>query len=317
MKMQRIYIETSALNYFLNRLNGEGAEATRKLQLSKGREWYISTTVLWELLQIKDRKDLDACLYLSSWLVSENLLKSAAELTIDYIEKGRPHYLVLDTPFTNSHIGGYWKRACQDKSFSFFADERFILGTTQFVKKLAKYMAYLTIDSARENSASVKELDEFADFLDSIYRQNFKDNVDAEIKWLRKAAILVLFVQLCLGLDITNDAIIKFWEPRSIEDPLDRLSYLLQQYPGIVQNGPIWNIANAILIQITKSKRSSRGAFHDGLHAIYLPFVDFFLTQDEHFRTMRQKSKKEFGKLYEKIHHLDDMQLLRVDRNEK
>jgi len=94
MRMLRIYLETSAVNYFMNTLNGEGAEATRKLQLSKGREWYISTTVLWELLQIQDRKDLDACMYLSSYLFSENLLKSAAEITIDYIEKGRPNYCV-------------------------------------------------------------------------------------------------------------------------------------------------------------------------------------------------------------------------------
>ena len=313
--MIRVYVETSAVNYFMDTLNGEGAEATRKLQVSKGREWYISTTVLWELLQIRDRRDLDACMYLSSFLFSENLLKSAAEITIDYIEKGRPDYLILDSPFTNSRFGDYWKRACQDKSFSFFIDGPFITEATLFVKELAKYMAYLTLDSARENGSVKEELGNFTLFLDSVYGRYFTENVDAKTRWLRTTAILVLFLQLCLCLDITTDAINKFWEPTAIKDPFDRLSYLLERYPGLAQYGPVWNIANAILIQCTKSGRSSRGAFHDGLHAIYLPFVDFFLTRDEHFRTMREKAKKEFEGLYGKIHHLDEVQLLRVDRN--
>jgi len=313
--MIRVYVETSAVNYFMDTLNGEGAEATRKLQVSKGREWYISTTVLWELLQIRDRRDLDACMYLSSFLFSGNLLKSAAEITIDYIEKGRPDYFILDSPFTNSRLGDYWKRASQDKSFSFFIDDPFITEVTLFVKELAKYMGYLTLDSARENGCVKKELGDFADFLDSVYGRYFTDKVDARTRWLRTTSILVLFVQLCLCLDITTDAINKFWAPTAIKDPFDRLMYLLERYPGVAQYGPVWNIANAILIQCTKSGRSSRGAFHDGLHAIYLPFVDFFLTRDEHFRTMREKAKKEFGGLYGKIHHLDEVQLVRVDQN--
>lgn len=312
--MIRVYVETSAVNYFMDTLNGEGAEATRRLQVSKGREWYVSTTVLWELMQIQDRRDLDACMYLSSFLFSEDLLKSAAEITIDFIEKGRPDYLTLYLPFTNSRLGAYWKRACQDKSFSFFIDDPLIKEATLFTKDVAKYVAYLTLDSARDSSSVKEELAGFADFLDSVYRRYFTDNVDTKTKWLRTTAILVLFVQLCLCLDITIDAINKFWEPIAIKDPFDRLSYLLERYPGLAQHGPVWNIANAILIQCT-SGRSSRGAFHDGLHAIYLPFVDIFLTRDEHFRRMREKAKKEFRGLYGKIYHLDELQMLRVDHN--
>ena len=312
--MIRIYVETSAVNYFIDTLNGEGAEATRRLQISKGREWYISTTVLWELMQIRDRSDLDACMYLSSFLFSENLLMSAAEISIDFIERGRPDYLIPDAPFTNSRLGDYWKKACRDKSFLFFRNDPFIREATLLIKDLAKYMAYLTLDRTRDDNPVKGELAGFRDFLDNVYGRYFKDNVDTKTRWLRKTAILVLFVQLCLCLDITVDAINRFWEPIAIKDPFDRLPYLLEHYPGIAQYGPAWNIANAILIQCT-SGRSSRGAFHDGLHAIYLPLVDFFLTRDEHFRKMREKAKMEFQGLYGKIHHLDEVQLLRVDQN--
>lgn len=313
--MIRVYLETSAVNYFMDTLNGKGAEATRKLQVSKGREWYISTTVLWELLQIRDRGDIDACLYLSSYLFSEGLLKSAAEITIDFIEKGRPGYLILDSPFTNSRIGAYWKRACQDKSFSFFIDDPFFKNATLLVKKIVKYVAYLTPDSAKDGSYAKEKLPSLGGFIDDVYNQYYTDNVDATTKCLRSIAILVLFIQLCLCLDITRDAIDKFWKSRGIKDPFERLLYLLERYPDLVRHGPVWNIANAILIQCRKTGRSSRGAFHDGLHAIYLPFVDLFLTRDEHFRMMREKAKKEFRGLYGKIHHLDELQLLQVDHN--
>jgi hypothetical protein len=89
-------------------------------------------------MQIRDRSDLDACMYLSSFLFSENLLMSAAEIVIDFIERGRTDYLIPDAPFTNSRVGGYWKRACQDKSFSFFINDPFIREATLFIKDLAK-----------------------------------------------------------------------------------------------------------------------------------------------------------------------------------
>lgn len=310
--MLRIYIETSAANYFLDNLNGEGALATRKLQLSKGREWHISTTVLWEILQIRDRRELDASLYLASCLFSHDLLKSAAEITIDFIEKGRPRYLILDPPFTNSRLADYWRKACKDKSYWFFSDGPFINEATQFVKDVARYVGYLTFEGSKDNSNVKEEFVGFAALLADIYDQHFTDNVDALTKSLRTTSLLILFMQLCLCLDITRDVIDKFWEPKKITDPFERLSFLLEQYPDIIRFGPVWNIANAMLMQCTKSGRSSRGAFHDGLHAIYLPFINIFLTRDEHFRNMRNIAKKEYGDLYNKIHHLDEVQLLKV-----
>ena len=43
--------------------------------------------------------------------------------------------------------------------------------------------------------------------------------------------------------------------------------------------------------------------------------ADLFLTQDEYFRIMREKAKKEFEWLYGKSHHLDEVQLARVDKD--
>lgn len=312
--MVKIYIETSAANYFINELNGEGAEATRSLQLSKGRDWYISTTVLWELLQINDKKDLDACLYLASFLFNNRLLKSAAEIFIEYTEKGCPSYLLLDSPFTNATIGEYWSRACADKSYSFYINDPNFIEITSHLKKIAKCMRYITHDRTHRPLVADEEIDSLTLLIDTLYQDQLKDaNSNQTTIWLRKIAILLLFIQICLCIDISRDAIIKFWESKNLSDPFDRLDFILNTYPDVLRIGPLWNVANAILIQCTKKGRSSQSAFHDGLHAIYLPFVDIFLTKDNHFRKMRDMALKEFkDTLYNKIYHIDEISLTRV-----
>ncbi|KAF0144425.1 MAG: Uncharacterized protein FD156_1852 [Nitrospirae bacterium] len=312
--MTKVYIETSAANYFLNNLNGEGAEATRRLQLSKGRHWFISTTVLWEVLQIVERRDLDACLFLGSYLFHDRLLKSAAEIGIDYIERGMPDYLVLDSPFTDSTLGLSWQRACKDKSYSFFVDDKAFTEVTSELKRISRHIRYLAGERENYKPTLDDSIRGLASFLDEIYDKYFSDNVPPLTNWLRKIALLVVFLQLCLSLDITRDVVEQYWRKTTIEDPFERLTYLMEKYAAIVRQGPFWNIANAIFIQSARSGLSSRGAFHDGLHAIYLPFVDIFFTNDDHFRSLRDKSYKEFRELlYDKIFHLDEVELLRVE----
>jgi hypothetical protein len=311
--MNRFYIETSAVNYLLEHLNGEGAESTRRLQLSKGNEWYISTTVLWELLQITDRSHLDTCLFLSSYLFNDHLLKSAAEIIIEYIDKGKPSYQVLESPFTNSEIGNHWKKACKDKSYSFFIESPGFEKFTSFLKTVSKHIRYLTHDRKTSTSPTDDFQESLSLFVEEVYEAYFNDDVSSMVKSLRKISIIVLYFQICLGLDLTSDVIGRFWETKKISDPLERLIFLLDNHLDVVRHGPIWNISNAIMIQCTNLGRSSRGAFHDGLHSIYLPFIDFFITCDKHFCILRDKSKENFRDLYyKKIVHLDEADIKRV-----
>lgn len=311
--MISVYLETSAANYFLNSLNGMGAEATRKLQLSKGREWYISTTVLWEIFQIQNYKDMDASMYLASYLFSQNLLKSAAEIIIDYIEQGEPECLIIESSFTKSSIGDHWKKSCNDKGYTFHFEGECFKYSTKFVKDIARYLSIIATKDNVKNNPLKDELLALKEFINAIYNQYYKDDVDELVRKLRTVAILVLFIQLCLALDITKDAIDKYWGKKRIFDPIERLTYLLEKHPDLVRKGPVWNISNMFLSQCLKNRRSSRGAYHDGIHAIYLPFIDVFLTQDDHFREIRALSKKEFKGLYNKIQHLDEFEILRID----
>jgi len=62
----KICLETSALEYILSFMRGVDAQVTSEFQKSKGREWYISTTTLWELMQICDYNYYDHTLFLTS-----------------------------------------------------------------------------------------------------------------------------------------------------------------------------------------------------------------------------------------------------------
>jgi hypothetical protein len=44
----------------------------------------------------------------------------------------------------------------------------------------------------------------------------------------------------------------------------------------------------AIMTRVQSENRFSRGVYFDGLHALYLPYVDLFITDDEHFLNMRE-----------------------------
>lgn len=312
--MTKIYIETSAANYFLDNFNGAQAEATRNFQLSKGRHWFISTTVLWEVLQIQNRNDLDACLFLGSYLFHDRLLKSAAEIGIEYLEKGMPEHMVLDSPFTNSSLGHYWQRACNDKSFSFYLEQSTFTDATKELKNISRYINYLADGSdgfvLHHQDEGIKELNKI---ISTAYLEHFTDAPSSLVVQLRRVALLTIFIQLCLGLDIASDVIEKYWRKIKVNDPFDRLCFLLEKFPDIASHGPYWNIANAILIQCEQSGKNSRGAFHDGLHSIYLPFIDVFLTNDSHFKMLRDNALPEYQDfLYNKIVHLSEVEIVPV-----
>ena len=55
-RLRRFYFETSALNSFATGRTIQDAIATKALQNIKGRGWYLSPVVLWELLLTYDTR---------------------------------------------------------------------------------------------------------------------------------------------------------------------------------------------------------------------------------------------------------------------
>jgi hypothetical protein len=312
--MIKLYIETSAVNYFLDVLTGVDAQATREYQLSKGREWFISTSVLWEIMQIRDFKDYDAVLFLATFLFHPHLLKSAPEIVLEYFDQGCPSYHVMETPYTASTIGKAWERACGDRSYSFNIIGTPFLNLTLKYKEISRHLPFIYSPQAPVDASVPEYVQSVRDVVDHFYREFTSDTVSKQIASLRRIAILMLFVQVCSCVDLSQDVLIDYWKNRGIESPLDRFRFIVEKQPNILHQGPLWNMANGVLLQTVNKRSASRGALHDGLHAVYLPFVDVFLTNDEHFRQLREKANKfHYETLYRKVYHLNEMKLTYTD----
>ena len=122
--------------------------------------------------------------------------------------------------------------------------------------------------------------------------------------------MVVCLVLLCFGYDLSYDIVEKYWLNLGIENSVDRFEFLIETQKDIFRNGPLWNIANMILIQLGKNNKTSRGAFHDGFHSLYLAFLDIFLTNDRHFINIREAANKEYFDLfYKKIYHLNELDI--------
>ncbi len=298
---------------------GVDAQATKELQEEKGRYWYISINTLWELMQIQDYHDYDKKLFNATYLFQNKILKSPAELLIDFIKKGCPDYHLLDNPFSESIIAQSWEKACADKSYSFSISNTSAIDKTKWFKKISTNIPYIIEYNKPNTSKNIDaDINEMKNTIFRIYEILFDDNVNDQVVYLRKISLLLCLLILCMGYDLSGDILYEYWDKRKIEKPIDRLVYLLTKNIKLLSSGPFWIMSNVVLIQLQNLNKASRGALFDGLHSIYLPYVDSFVTKDKHFVKIRNSSTVEYRKLYyDKIVHIDELKLIKNIRRVK
>ena len=305
----KFYLETSAIEYFLSTMNmsGKDAQATRELQLSKNREWYISTTTLWELMQISDYKDYDHTLFLASVLVNRKLLKSPSEIILDYLDSNNEDNIKKIDIFSNSMIAKCWEHTCDDRSYTFNIINSPLMDMTKELKKISKKIAYIIGLHDNNDDEDIKSI---KTTIECLYNTQFKDDVSEQIQQLRKISILICFLLICCGYDITYDVIEQYWKDKNITDFFERYDYILERKPEIINTGPLWLIANVIYSQLINQGKNNRGTLHDGFHIVNIPFIDVFLTNDNHFTKIRDIAYKECYELfYRKIFHINELKI--------
>jgi hypothetical protein len=305
--MLKFYLETSALEYFISYMRGIDAQATHELQNSKNREWYISTTTLWELMQIRDFNDYDHALFLASLLVEKKIFKSPSEIILDLINP-YDDSKERKTIFSNSKIAQYWEHTCNDKSYSFNIADTLLMEMTKKMKNISKNIPYIIGLNENSNDENIKSIRKTIEYF---YNVQFKDKVSEQIRHLRKISILSCFLLICCGYDITYDIVEDFWNEKNISDIFERYTYLTTMDTNIITQGPLWFIANLIYSQTHQTGKNSRGSFHDGFHIVNILFVDIFLTNDNHFLEMKNRVNKEmYDIFYKKIYHMSELKLI-------
>lgn len=301
--LNRIYFETSAVNYLYDNIFNDEKHSsikTKKLQIKKGRKWYISNITLWEIFLTKNDSRRTDLFDFSRSLFYNDLIVSPEEIIINYIKKGCPVVEKFYNLKSKSLFSKEWKIASKKHNYFFEPDKKEIENHTFYYRFLGKYFTKVLNGyelDFKENSELIKEEKENYD-LEKTFNKLIKlygRNINKEHKKLLSISFQITLVILCYGICFDQPTIENFWNKIGIDKPLKRLEYTVDNFSDIFFRGPIVNISKMMILQAEKG--SSRGVYFDAIHSIYTTYVDLYVSNDQHFLNFKKTNNSDFNML--------------------
>lgn len=235
-------------------------------------------------------KKRERIIFYCQHLFHDQLLNSPSEFIINYIDKGCPLIEPRHDFHSKLSINNAWKDICSNKRKTFIFDYKVLKRQMRLFQKFSKQIDTILHRVVLDITVSDEELG-WQRFVNFYYRQLMKNqkNYDTQSEKIIKISILFVFYVLCLGVDVDNSPIYSFWQKEGIKEPFHRLSYLMKKYEKLFFQGPFYEMAVMAYHQITLGEKSNRGLFMDCLHSIYITYADIFITNDKHFKTLKDK----------------------------
>lgn len=305
--LERIYFETSAINYFFDNHTIADAIATKAYQNLNGRGWYISPVVLWEMLLTTNEDRRENLLYFSQHLYQEDLLPSPEEIIVKYIESGCPEKQVRYPLVSQGLFSEPWRSICQIKEKTLYFEYESLVEKTKIVRDITKNIhnffkcqSIILPDNyqALSHQLAIQEiLNRF-----NLVPDEFKDIPEA-MNHFRLVVFYILLI-LCIGISLDNKVIETFWNKTSVRNIKERIEYIFECYPDLVMMGPFQPIAFMTAYQ--SKNKYSRGVYFDSLHVMYSVYTEMVVSADEHFRTYRENMFNLFQNR-PRIVHIDEI----------
>jgi len=288
-KNRKFYFETSALNYIAKGRNFEDAIATKGLQNFKRNRWYISSVTIWEILLKQDDSNREKIIHFAQHLFESDLLLSPEEIIITYLKAGcpiceKPYHFVSYTPMAEA-----WKDICSNKAKTLHFNKDELSKKIEIIRELSKHLHKLIRNqdfNIFNNSDLIITEIGLQSIISNLSFVRQEAELDNEEKSLYKISIFYILTILCAGISLDSETIRKFWKNVGIDSIYERLQYILSNHEVLVHRGPFLEMALMTYYQ-TKDK-FSRGVLFDSFHAVYLPYIDYLFTNDNHFRKLRQ-----------------------------
>jgi len=282
------YFETSALNYFTKDRTVEDAIATKAHQSLKGRRWVISSSVLWEILMTSNRAKREKLIYFAQNLFDRELLPSPGEILIEYIKSGFPSIEKPRKLISHTEIANIWRDLVDNPNKTFIYNINDIQQRFNTLKPINKLIHKII------NNENIPLIDEnteqgFQITLESALN-NLKfikqNNYSKENKKIFKIAIFYMMFILCAESVFENTVIQQFWKEIGIKSTFERIKYALYHFEPIIYRGPL--AALAAMVYCQSKKQYSRGIYFDSMHAFYITYVNYFFTNDQHFKDFEE-----------------------------
>lgn len=298
------YLDTSGLNYFVDTHPKELIDNMK----SVGIKFFISSSTIWEILLNSNKGRREELIYWGQVNCENKLLKSTSEILIDYYklncpEKNRP--LFWKDPFTKLDIGITWTNIHNDISRTIPADLNELKDFTKVNHDLSKKFKSI-INDMTSSTYENKESDYFYLCAKQIAKK-------LDFPWIKEnqshfiiASIITFFI-FCIGIELDKSQIRHFWKELEIEDPLDRLDFLIENMPLLFKRSPIAEMTFMVQTQLSMKNSKSRGLLYDCFHLVYAYFSDFFITNDKHFGEFRDTIKHE---AFSRIVVTDEIELM-------
>ena len=135
-RLHRVYFETSALNAFAEGRSVQDAIATKALQNLKGRGFYLSPVVLWEVLLTSDEIAREKLIHFAQHLCEATLLPSPEELIIKYLRSDCP---IIEKEYHLASAGSFaapWQDICAIKEKTLIIDAAQLRQKTNILRML-------------------------------------------------------------------------------------------------------------------------------------------------------------------------------------
>lgn len=305
-RAQRLYLETSAFNHFVDNFEIADIELTRAYQREKNVIFVTSPTMLWEIMLNTDQLRADKMLLAAQALFDPLLLATPTELVVRYLRHAYPVNRINYSCFTGLNWRNLWSDMTRDFSKTFAFNLADLTARTRPFRIISKNLNSVMCGANHADEA-VSLAAKYVLEIYSALREDLETwNVD-EIT--AKFVILYVFLLLIICSDLDRSEANGLWAEKGFTGDLEyaQVTRIFIDYPEIFVCGPVVEMAVMAASQF-RAGHLNRGVLHDGMHMVYAPFVDAILSNDTAF--LELSAKQPFYR--NRVFHLSEIQFSRV-----
>ena len=296
-----IYVETSAINYLLDHYKEEQIVFIRDClkEITRGKIC-LSPVTFWEIACTGngDRKE-DLIKTCQIFFDNVTLFPDPIQVLNIYLAQGCPLQQSRDDFWECSGpFSKVWQSTAPDLNKTIVIEGTLITED----KIVVKYISSL-LQKIIKNDFSLAEQsdDEYyclaCEEINRVYnqfrfvREDSEKGIASESRKIYKLTIFFAYMLLVLGISFGNTDIDTFWKERGIVDIDHQVYYLFKNDETLFHRGPLVYMAMMALAQVEHD--SNRGLYKDCLHAMYMPYCNSFLSNDQHFIQLKEKEPHE------------------------
>lgn len=278
------YLETSGLNVLADNLSD--FDFNKFAQDLMKFDWCISAVVLWEVFLNSSDSRRDYLIYWAQFNCANYLLKSPTELIVSYLRQETPdsdRKLFWYNRESDLELAKVWVRIHRklDRTIPIDLDE--LKERSAPLRQISRIYSGV-IESMTDKSSDGYDEEYFhkkmIDLANLLEAADYHDRRDEK---LIKTSLILVFFFLCIGVELDNSPIREHWKPSKIDDPFERLEFLIENSPKIFVKGPIIEMAIMMEAQAESSGSTNRGSIFDSLHTVYCYYADNVISEDGHF----------------------------------